>query len=387
MRDALLHMRGRATRTLLTVAGISIGILALVVVGSLAERLAEIVARSTAVNAGTIFAVVERRVLIAGDSATVRRDGAALQRLPGVAKVVPEVVLPYAGESSDTGRLGPPSLIFGLPDAARTLASATLSIGAGRDLRAGDRRVAVIGEDFAATAPAQPGDVISLYGNSYSVVGVYAKSFTVYDAAVVVPFADAQALLAQSVPPSIQSVPANGITAFLIVPRPGNDLETLVGRINTVDGIAARDPADIEESVSATIRIFDTIVFGAALIALLIAAFSIVNTMTIAVAERTREIGIRKAIGATDTDILREFLIEAAAIGALGGTLGIAGGAAVVAYVDAHSAISGSIELFALSPRVVFGAFAFAIILSVSAGLIPALGAARLAPTDALGRA
>ncbi len=380
-------MYGRATRTVLTVAGIAIGILALVVVGSLAERLAEIVARSTAVNAGTIFAVVERRVLIAGDTATVRRDGPALQRLPGVASVVPEVVLPYTGGADETGRFGPPSLIFGLPDAARALASATLTVGAGRDLRAGDRRVAVVGADFAATAPAQPGDVISLYGNSYTVAGVYAKSFTVYDAAIVVPFADAQALLAQSVPPSIASVPSNGITAFLVVPRPGTDVETLVGRINTIDGLAARDPADVAQSVSATIRIFDTIVFGAALIALLIAAFSIVNTMTIAVAERTREIGIRKAIGATDADVLGEFLIEAAAIGAFGGILGILGGAAVVAYVDAHSAVSGSLELFALSPRVVAGAFAFAIVLSVAAGLIPALGAARLVPTDALGRA
>ncbi len=380
-------MYGRATRTVLTVAGIAIGILALVVVGSLAERLAEIVARSTAVNAGTIFAVVERRVLIAGDGATVRRDGPALQRLPGVANVVPEVVLPYAADAGETGRFGPPSLIFGLPDAARALASATLTVGGGRDLRVGDRRVAVVGADFAAAAQVQPGDVISLYGNSYTVAGVYAKSFTVYDAAVVVPFADAQALLAQSVPPSIASVPSNGITAFLVVPRPGTDVETLVGRINTIDGLAARDPVDVAQSVSATIRIFDTIVFGAALIALLIAGFSIVNTMTIAVAERTREIGIRKAIGATDADVLGEFLIEAAAIGAFGGILGILGGAAVVAYVDAHSAVSGSVELFALSPRVVAGAFAFAIVLSVAAGLIPALGAARLVPTDALGRA
>jgi putative ABC transport system permease protein len=174
------------------------------------------------------------------------------------------------------------------------------------------------------------------------------------------------------------------VTAFLVVPAAGADPSLVVGRINTVDGVTARDPADVARTVQSTIRIFDSIVFGAALIALLVGAFSIVNTMTIAVAERTREIGIRKAIGATDGDVLREFVIEAAAIGALGGGVGIALGAAVVAFVDARSAAGGNLELFALSPRVALGSFGFAIVLSVVAGFVPALGAARVPPTEAL---
>jgi putative ABC transport system permease protein len=84
--------------------------------------------------------------------------------------------------------------------------------------------------------------------------------------------------------------------------------------------------------------------------------------------------------------VLREFLIEAAGIGAIGGLAGIALGAVIVTYVDARSAAGGNLELFALSPRVALGAFAFAIVLSVVAGLVPALGAARLAPTEALRR-
>jgi putative ABC transport system permease protein len=384
IRDALLHLRGRATRTTLTVSGIAIGILALVVVGSLAERLHEIVARSAALNAGTIFAVIEPAVLARGDAATVRRAGLALARLPGVARVVPEVVLPYRADDADDGRFGPPALIFGIPEAARAIRARTLEIREGRDARPDERRVAVVGADFAATTPAHPGDVISLYGNSYTVVGVFEKSFTLFDAAVVVPFADAQALLAQSVPPSLHALPPDGITAFLVVPDAGADASLVVARVNTVDGVTARDPADVQNAVQSTIRIFDTIVFGAALIALLVGAFSIVNTMTIAVAERTREIGIRKAIGATDADVLREFVIESAGIGAIGGAVGIALGAIVVTYVDARSAAGGNLELFALSPRVALGAFGFAVVLSIAAGFVPALGAARLAPTEAL---
>jgi putative ABC transport system permease protein len=387
IRDALLHLRGRTTRTFFTVAGIAIGILALVVVGSLAERLHVIVARSSALNAGTIFAVIAPDVLARGDAATIRRANDALRRVDGVASVVPEVVLPYRSDGGDDGRFGPPSLIFGIPDAARAARAGTLDLRAGRDLQPGDRGVAVVGADFAATAPAQPGDVIALYGAAFTVIGVYAKSFTLFDAAIVVPFADAQALLDQAVPPTLEALPQDGITAFMVVPQRRADPSLVVARINTIDGVTARDPADVANAVQSTIGIFDSIVFGAALIALLVGAFSIVNTMTIAVAERTREIGIRKAIGATDLDILREFLIEAAGIGAIGGLAGISLGALLVTYVDARSAAGGNLELFALSPRVAFGAFGFAVILSVLAGLVPALGAARLAPTEALRRA
>lgn len=384
--DAFLILWSRPARTSLTVAGIAVGILALVVVGSLAERLHEIVSRSIALNSNTVFATIDQRVLAGGNSVSVERAGRSLAHLDGVAQVVPEVVLPYRLDVRGSGRFGPPSLIFGFAGEDRAARARTLELAAGREARPGERRVAVVGADFAATEPAQLGDVIAIYGSSYTVIGVYAKSFTLFDQAVVVPFAEAQGLLAQTVAPNAAAIPQNGVTAFLVLPKPGVDTAVLAARVDTIDGLAARDPADVAASVASTVRIFDAIIFGAALIALLVGSFSIVNTMTIAVAERTREIGIRKAIGARDVDILGEFLTEAAAIGAFGGLAGIALGAVVVSYIDARSAAGGNLALFALSPRVVAGAFAFSVVLSIAAGVIPALSAARLAPTDALRR-
>jgi putative ABC transport system permease protein len=142
----------------------------------------------------------------------------------------------------------------------------------------------------------------------------------------------------------------------------------------------------VANAVRSTLGIFDAIVFGAALIALLVGAFSVVNTMTIAVTERTREIGIRKAIGATDADVLLTFVGEAATIGALGGLAGILLGLALVTAIDARSASGGNLQLFAISPRVALGAFAFSVVLSAVAGFAPALAAARLLPTVALRR-
>jgi putative ABC transport system permease protein len=115
-----------------------------------------------------------------------------------------------------------------------------------------------------------------------------------------------------------------------------------------------------------------------------VGAISIVNTMTMTVSERTREIGIRKAIGATDGDILREFVVEAAMLGALGGFAGVVIGVGLTWIIDVRNAAAGNLEVFAITPRLAAGAFAFAVLLSVLAGAIPAARAARLAPTDAL---
>jgi len=384
----LRNLRARAGRSILTIAGIAIGILALVVVGSLAERLGTIVTRSTGLNNGAIFALATRGDLISGEqSDRVNAAVAKIRSFSGVHAIVPEVILPYSFASSrESARFGPPSLIFGFPPEARRYSNGAINVARGRDLRAGDDRAAVIGADFAASAHANLGSTISLYGNSFHVVGVIDKSFTIFDAAIVVPFAQAQELMRQIVPPSTHALPHASASALMVIVEPHADTALIAKRISFIAGLQARDPAEVAGNIRSTTQIFDAIIFGAALIALLVGAFSIVNTMTIAVTERTREIGIRKAIGARDDDILREFLIEAGAIGLLGGLVGLGAAALVVGYVDSHNAASGNLELFAITLRLALGSVGFAVVLSVVAGLIPAIRAARLDPTEALRR-
>ncbi|MDQ6925285.1 MAG: ABC transporter permease [Candidatus Eremiobacteraeota bacterium] len=383
---ALRDLASRPARTFFTVAGIAIGILALTVVGSLAERLHTIVARSTSLNTDIVFANIQRSVLISPDARqTVQKAYARLQALDGVRAAIPEVIVPYQSGNAN-GRFGPPSLVFGFPDQARAFERDLLVVAHGRPAARGEQRVAVIGPDFAAAEHAGVGDVIALQGNSFVVVGVLDKTFTIFDAAVVVPFADAQDLLRQVVPAFLQTLPPDPVSAFMVASKKGTDVGLLARRIALIEGLSARDPREVANTVRSTLGIFDAIVFGAALIALLVGAFSVINTMTIAVTERTREIGIRKAIGATDGSILRTFVGEAATIGALGGLVGIVLGLAVVTAIDARSAAGGNLQLFAISPLVGLGAFAFAVVLSAVAGFVPALSAARLPPTVALRR-
>jgi putative ABC transport system permease protein len=126
-------------------------------------------------------------------------------------------------------------------------------------------------------------------------------------------------------------------------------------------------------------------------IALAVSSLGIVNTMVMSILERTREIGIMKAIGAGNVDVRRIFLIEASVIGLLGGALGIALGWIVGQLINLGANIyirsqggTDGISLFSLPLWLSAGAIAFSILVSLVAGSYPASRAARLDPIHAL---
>lgn len=127
-------------------------------------------------------------------------------------------------------------------------------------------------------------------------------------------------------------------------------------------------------------------------IGLVVALFGIANTMVMAVLERTREIGVLKALGARNRDIRRAFLVEAASIGILGGGLGIAGAWALGQLINliANKALEGQLEagtwlaFFHVSASLAGGVLAMSALVAAAAGLLPALRAARLDPVVAL---
>ncbi len=123
-------------------------------------------------------------------------------------------------------------------------------------------------------------------------------------------------------------------------------------------------------------------------IGVIVALFGIANTMAMSVMERTREIGVMKALGARNRDVRRVFLVEAASIGLIGGLLGLGFGAlgslalgwAAQAAVD----VPEQVTIFHVSPLLAASAVVFAVVVSVVAGMVPALRAARLDPVKAL---
>ena len=120
-----------------------------------------------------------------------------------------------------------------------------------------------------------------------------------------------------------------------------------------------------------------------AIISLVVGGLSVINTMAMSVAERTREIGIKRAIGGSRGRIIRELVVEAGVIGFIGGLVGLGLGALVVVLGNEIGRDSGTV-LFDLTPGTAIFAVAFSTILGILAGVIPAWSAARLDPVEAL---
>ena len=125
-------------------------------------------------------------------------------------------------------------------------------------------------------------------------------------------------------------------------------------------------------------------------IALTVASLGIVNTMVMSILERTREIGIMKAIGGSDEDVRRIFLIEAALIGVMGGVFGLVLGWGVGRAINygANYYLRGqgvpATNLFLIPWWLIAGGIAFALLVSLIAGSFPAMRASRLDPIQAL---
>ena len=136
--------------------------------------------------------------------------------------------------------------------------------------------------------------------------------------------------------------------------------------------------ADLLKTFATITNAFKIFLGGIAVISLLVGGIGVMNIMLVSVTERTREIGIRKAIGALRRDIIIQFLTESIVLTLIGGSIGILSAVAVVMLLKAFA-----IEAY-LTAGSMITAFSFSVITGIVFGLLPAYKAANLKPIDAL---
>lgn len=150
-------------------------------------------------------------------------------------------------------------------------------------------------------------------------------------------------------------------------------------RFGEKEDFSVRNQTQILDVISTITNIFTVVIAGIASISLLVGGIGIMNIMLVSVTERTREIGIRKAIGAKNRDILIQFLVESIVLSVTGGIFGILFAFSVSAILSRFTVLVTSITVF---PIII--AFSFSTVIGLFFGIYPAMRAARLNPIDAL---
>jgi putative ABC transport system permease protein len=396
MRSALGSIRAHRLRSFLTSLGIIIGVASVITVVSLIQGLSKSVSdqfEGLGGNGLTVKPRDDRKDTLRGKSNYLRFEdvGQLRAHVDGIREISPVFMPGFSelGFKSQTATAQVFATSASYQDVNNRYARVGRFISDADDASA--RRVAVIGEKLIEELRLPPdpvGQFIRFANEWFKIVGVMEKQGDLFgisrDNYMIIPFKTGQSIIGNNTRPQLQITLAvrdsgrmdetrNRIAAVLRQAHRLKFNENDDFEINSADQIAKSF-----DKLSSTVTLVMSGVVG---IALLVGGIGVMNIMLVSVKERTREIGICKALGARSRDILLQFLIEAVTLSLLGGLVGL-----VIGYAFG-AGIAGMIPDF--PPAVVpWWAALLAVLFSggvgVVFGVVPASQAARLDPIDAL---
>jgi putative ABC transport system permease protein len=400
-KTALTALRVNLLRSILTMLGIIIGVAAVIVMvglGAGAQR--EVDAQIEALG-GNIFVLMGsfRRMGGANTAAgtvpslTLHHAELLENELPGVESVAPEqntsVQVVFGNLNWSTSVVGTDNRYF---------LTRNWEIDSGREFSpqeiASGGKVAIVGDTvrqelFGGGDPI--GETIRINKFNATIVGTLrAKGQNArgqdQDDLILMPLKTVRNRIT-----GINNANPDAVQRLFIKAYDGENLEFLEQDIETLMRDATRTPpasddpfmlrniSEMVETRAATQAIFNSLLAGVASVSLLVGGIGIMNIMLVSVTERTREIGLRMAVGASPRDILNQFLIEAVTLCGLGGAIGIG-----IAIATAQILTRVFDTLAIVEPEVALLSLAFSGLIGVFFGYYPALKASRLQPIDAL---
>ena len=382
-------------RAALTMLGVIIGVGAVITMLAIAKGAQEQTLeriQSMGTNVLMVMSGQTRRGAVVGGFGSVRSltldDAEAIEKkCQSVIAVAPEVrenkQVKYKNMNTNT-------TIFGTSEDYPSVRNYTIQEGRffnEREVRS-SQKVAVIGATTAENLFGKESPVdkyINIGGSRFKVVGLTAPKgtggFGDPDDQIMIPVTTAMRRMFGTQYLRSVSVQAKSMT---LLAQAQIEVETLLRKRHRIkegddDDFIVRNQAEVMEMAAETSRVFTLLLAGIASVSLLVGGIGIMNIMLVSVTERTREIGIRKALGATRRDILLQFLIESLVLSLLGGAIGIifgVAGSAIIGKITGWG-VSVSIQSMLLS-------FSFAAIVGIFFGLYPARQASGLNPIDAL---
>jgi len=402
LRTALAALRTNPLRSALTMLGIFIGVaavIAMVAVGSGArlqvmEQIRSlgsnliIVLPGTVTSGGARLGAGSRSTLTEDDAAAMEREIPAVQLAAPVVRGSAQVVSGNANWSTVVLGVTPDFLI-----------AREWEIASGRGFLAEEMRgagkVALLGETVVRSLFEDEGDpvgqLVRIRNTPFTVVGVLARkgqnsAGQDQDDMILMPLSTAKQRVL-----GFSRASARSVGSLLVKIREGEDMAAAEAQMrellrqrhrlkaNQPDDFMTRNLTEIAATRDASSRTLALLLAAVAAVSLLVGGIGIMNIMLVSVTERTREIGLRLAVGARRRDILRQFLIEATTLAVIGGVLGVVLGLGAAFGIARFAGWPTLIQ-----PEAILLAVCFSGLVGIFFGFYPARRAARLDPIEAL---
>jgi len=275
----------------------------------------------------------------------------------------------------------------------------TSELSSGRFLTAGDYSSVLVGSRVASSMFKQSlavNRVITIEDVNFKIVGILNESGSSMggggsDSGIIMPIEAARAVLDDVGSDEFDSIIVKVENADLVLDTVSAiDEKLMLTRhvTNKTKDYSVTSAVAMQETITTTMESMTTFLAAIAAVSLLVGAIGIANTMFTTVLERTKQIGIMKAIGAKNRDIMTIFLMNSALVGFVGGMIGVAIGylasAVVVLPMMGGGRMAGGGSVNAVSPQLMLFGLSIAVGIGILSGLIPAYRASKLKPVDAL---
>jgi len=385
-------------RGILTMLGVIIGVAAIVSLISLGQGLAEAVTSQFA-TLGTDRIIVSPKSAIQGppgEGAAARLtedDSDRVERVPGVLRVAKRLIKSGELEFNDRTRF---AFVGSMPEEPEGRAlveeSFRLRVIEGRTLKSGDGQKVLVGNGYTSEdifgKPLRAGSRVLVNGRSFEVVGVLDKlGNPQFDDIVLMPEDAMRGLYGiQDEVSAVVAQASHGEDPEAVADRIARELRRFRGVKEGKEDFDVQTSGQLLGTFQNIISIVTAVLAGIALISVIVGGVGIMNTMYTAVLERTREIGVMKAIGASNESILVMFLLESGLLGVAGGVIGTVLGAGIAKLVQAvATAFIGPGLVQAQIPGwLVVSVLGFSFLAGAVSGVAPAYRASRLQPVEAL---
>lgn len=400
IKEALKNILGNKVRSLLTMLGIFIGVGAVIAMMSIGEGAQNsISSQMSSLGSSTLYVSpgnFTENVRNAQD--LTNADVEAVAELDCVEIAAPTVSSTYYLAQSNGNTVS--ATVTGVVPDYQIVGNYTVSQGTFITQENMDSKemVVVIGSEineslFGNSNSVAVGETVRIMGQPYRIIGVLEEKGSSslgisQDQNVFIPITTAQNRLMTRQKNSVQQLTLQ-IKETYTLTQAQEMIETLLQDRHGIfegnpDDFTIMNMEEILDALNSIMSTFTLFLGGVAAISLLVGGIGIMNIMLVTVTERTREIGLRKALGAKNRDIEMQFLVEASVISLVGGVFGIFFGLGLGALVAYIATLMGTELSIAINPFVIFGAAIFSILIGLFFGIYPAKRAAKLEPVIAL---